>query len=716
MACAVPNQDRVIVTKFITSGAVPTIPTVADCDLWNPRDIEEAEIVVNTRDKRVFTRAGNSIIELTNQSSGGSGTVTSFAGTNAQGVSWSVSNPTTTPNATLTLGALTGVTSLNGLIVTANTGVITTGTWQATAIADAYIASASTWNAKVSTGVITGSGLTMATSRILGRTTAGTGAIEEISIGSGLSLAAGTLSATGSAVALSAITAATATNTINNVDYLQTWNWDSADTESALTLTANNLTTGSILSVTSSGLGVLNSTNGLLYVANTSADTGGVLARFQANSTSGTGVTMLTSGFVGVNTVSPTLFAGALFEVKNNFNGSALISVVNETAGALAGAEVNVGISSTRYGSMSYTSTSASPSSLQDRLLFTVAAAGKGMSFYQPSGATITASSGVGMYEWYSNNQIIQRIGYTSDGGNRDFRQLGNTTGHYYQMIWTSDATSANPRAFFNVEKVTANNTVMLFGTYGGSLVEAMRLTPTQSMLMGTTTDVASSILTLASTSRGFLPPRMTSGQWTAIGTKAQGLLAYDTTNQNFVYTDTTSGITHYIGNCIFSQTNDVTVANTVTETTILGTGKGFPLGTPTLDIGDLTVGKNVQVKVRGIISDTGTPTIRVRVKLGATTIGDTGAIALTGTVTNEEFAVDYMLTCRTTGVTGTVIGSGTFQFDNSASAGLTFGMPSTGTTTIDTTAALAVNVTVEWGAADPANTITSQVATIHLV
>lgn len=40
-----------------------------------------------------------------------------------------------TPVLSLTLGALTGVTSLNGLVVTANTGVITTGTWNGTAIA-----------------------------------------------------------------------------------------------------------------------------------------------------------------------------------------------------------------------------------------------------------------------------------------------------------------------------------------------------------------------------------------------------------------------------------------------------------------------------------------------------------------------------------------------------------------------------------------------------
>jgi hypothetical protein len=49
----------------------------------------------------------------------------------------------------------------------------------------------------VAAGAITTSGLTQATARILGRTTASTGAIEEIQIGAGLSLSAGGLSATG---------------------------------------------------------------------------------------------------------------------------------------------------------------------------------------------------------------------------------------------------------------------------------------------------------------------------------------------------------------------------------------------------------------------------------------------------------------------------------------------------------------------------------------
>jgi hypothetical protein len=60
-------------------------------------------------------------------------------------------------------------------------------------------AAAEDTTAFAASGSITSSGLTQATARILGRTTASTGAIEEIQIGSGLSLSAGELSSTVSA-------------------------------------------------------------------------------------------------------------------------------------------------------------------------------------------------------------------------------------------------------------------------------------------------------------------------------------------------------------------------------------------------------------------------------------------------------------------------------------------------------------------------------------
>jgi hypothetical protein len=50
---------------------------------------------------------------------------------------------------------------------------------------------------RATAGAVTSSGLTMSTARLLGRTTASTGAAEEITVGTGLSLSGGTLTATG---------------------------------------------------------------------------------------------------------------------------------------------------------------------------------------------------------------------------------------------------------------------------------------------------------------------------------------------------------------------------------------------------------------------------------------------------------------------------------------------------------------------------------------
>jgi hypothetical protein len=60
------------------------------------------------------------------------------------------------------------------------------------------------------------------------------------------------------------------------------------------------------------------------------------------------------------------------------------------------------------------------------------------------------------------------------------------------------------------------------------------------SLLLGTTTNAASSILTMDSTTQGFLPPRMTSTQRNAIASPATGLIVYDTTlNDPFYFNGT---------------------------------------------------------------------------------------------------------------------------------------------------------------------------------
>jgi hypothetical protein len=64
-------------------------------------------------------------------------------------------------------------------------------------------------------------------------------------------------------------------------------------------------------------------------------------------------------------------------------------------------------------------------------------------------------------------------------------------------------------------------------------------------ILVGTTTNVASGAFQISSTTKGFLPPRMTTTQKNAIATPAAGLVVYDTTlNKLCLYTTTWETIT----------------------------------------------------------------------------------------------------------------------------------------------------------------------------
>lgn len=117
--------------------------------------------------------------------SAGTGTVTSASVVSANGFAGTVATATTTPAITLTT-SITGLLKGNATAISA-----------ATAATD-YVAPSSYASAN---------GLTMATARILGRTTASTGAAEEITIGSGLSLTAGSLTATSTGISQAKVTA-----------------------------------------------------------------------------------------------------------------------------------------------------------------------------------------------------------------------------------------------------------------------------------------------------------------------------------------------------------------------------------------------------------------------------------------------------------------------------------------------------------------------------
>ena len=74
----------------------------------------------------------------------------------------------------------------------------------------------------------------------------------------------------------------------------------------------------------------------------------------------------------------------------------------------------------------------------------------------------------------------------------------------------------------------THNNSNIAFRILSNSVIELNPIAG--NVLVGTTTDVASSKLTVESTTQGFLPPRMTTTQKNAIASPATGLVVFDTT------------------------------------------------------------------------------------------------------------------------------------------------------------------------------------------
>ena len=202
---------------------------------------------------------------------------------------------------------------------------------------------------------------------------------------------------------------------------------------------------------------------------------------------------------------------------------------------------------------------------------------------------------------------------------------------------------------------------------------------------------------------------RLVSG--TAPTSPGSGDVWHDSTQlclQEFV-----AGIKQSLPGIIFTQTADVTIVNTVTETSLIGSG----VGTVTLPANFFSVGKMIRFRMRGIYSDTVAPgTVTVRFKFGSTTLVAASAVTPPGSITNAQWEVELAVVCRTTGVAGTVMPNGVLEFGDGSGASKRYGMVATSAAIIDTTASQVIDLTWEWGTADAGNTTTAQVLAIEVL
>lgn len=331
---------------------------------------------------------------------------------------------------------------------------------------------------KASTGAVTGTGITMSTARILGRITAGTGAIEEITVGTGLTLSAGTLSASGGGLTVG--TTAIASGTIGRVLFQGTGNvlqqsanlfWDNTNSRLGIGTASPNMS----LDIRTGNVGI-----GVTSDAGFKLDVNGT-ARVQDNfrvTKNGNNYIDLVANTNGSSPYIDLFYSGTVAARINSFatQGGSFANGSGYVFGNTAGTSQN-----TRHNNIMCDGLTEIKSNL-----YLSGASGNRIQFFEPG------------------------IAYRGN--------IGVKNGTNYIQIRTNSAT--------NLTDGTLSTIFDNAGSVG---------------IGGITTVNASSVLELSSTSKGFLPPRMTNAQMLAIAAPAAGLVVYDTTNNKHVGYDGTA-------------------------------------------------------------------------------------------------------------------------------------------------------------------------------
>lgn len=387
------------------------------------------------------------------------------------------------------------------------------------------------------------------------------GRLGNVTLGSGLSLAAGVLNTSGSvSTPISLLTAAGAINTIDNTDYAQTWNWTTKTSGNALALNVSGtaaLSGQTVLSLSSSGAnaGAAKVTYGLQV---TNSKTGSFAVNYGGNFTvSGPyetyGLVLTSSGSssaYGLNCFAQG--AGANVAGRFSATGGSTNHAISVTNGS-----VEIGSSLSPYtgllnmnGATSGTVTIKSQDVAGTWTMTLPTSAGS-------SGQTLI-TNGSGVTSWSSTPSV--RISSLIDAGATNSIDNGNYTQTWNWSTLTSGAllinaastamtnssyvfgvvTSGNNASsgmetrtveFQNTHTGTSStNVAAKFIASGGTENIAIDVSAGKVVIGGGTPDV-SSIIDIKSTTLGLLLPRMTKVQRDAIGSPAAGLAVYQTDN-----------------------------------------------------------------------------------------------------------------------------------------------------------------------------------------
>jgi len=242
------------------------------------------------------------------------------------------------------------------------------------------------------------------------------------------------------------------------------------------------------------------------------------------------------TGNVGVGTTPSGAKLDVLgnFRVRRDINASQYLDITS--GGGFVNLLAYNGNSSTIYQELIFQSGHTADTVERWRITSTGALQSNGAQTIQTSTGNLilTSADNTGIVDIQRNIRASGAELRLSNASNSSSWVAGDIVGTINFYLPNDTSTTQPIRS--QIQSISAGGTTyptsmnLTFSTANANtLTEGFRLTNLSNLLLGTQTDVASSIFTMASTTKGFLPPRMTAAQRTAIASPAEGLIVYQT-------------------------------------------------------------------------------------------------------------------------------------------------------------------------------------------
>jgi hypothetical protein len=159
----------------------------------------------------------------------------------------------------------------------------------------------------------------------------------------------------------------------------------------------------------------------------------------------------------------------------------------------------------------------------------------------------------------------------------------------------------------------------------------------------------------------------------------------------------------------LYAQTaNSTPITNTIVETSLINGG----LGSLSVPANFFKVGDSFRAIMAGVLNVANNQTIQIKVKAGPVVLLNSTTQNISN-ITNDIFSLNIDFTIRQLGGPGvaSIVSLGTFHYAKTSNASLQgFAFNQVENTLFSTTIPNTLDITVQWGAADPGNSIYSDI------